>query len=325
MDALDAIISACGGRRSGPRSAQIRCPVADHGQGRGDRNPSVSVTLGDDGAFLAYCHGGCAQDDLVQALRDHGVWPKRSPRGGGLRHHARRRRRAIAPASRVQPTRSPERDLSGAQHDWRRAFIEAELLSGTLGENYLAEARGVGLPRIDTVRFHPTAPFPVSRPDRREPGLIALIHDVDGRLIGAQATALRADGRGKIAGPRARHTFGRIAGGAVRLSPLMGDEMTGLLAIAEGLETALGVTRLFDIPCWAALGSNLGAFACPPGVDHLTIAADHDAAGLTHARTLATREAAERWVEIWHPTTPGEDWADVCAAMVASNAKARAV
>lgn len=322
MDALDAIVSACGGRRSGPRRAKVCCPVPGHGRGRGDRNPSVSVTLSDDGAVLVYCHGGCAQDDLVHALRDLGVWPKGSRRGRGDGRGRRRRQNATAP--RAQPAAAAKQSAGRQGPDWRRAYREARPIPGTPGEVYLGAARAVDLPMADAVRFHPSAPFPVDRADQREPGLIALVHDVEGRLIGGQVTALRADGRGKIDRGRPRHTFGGVAGGAVRLCPMMGDEMTGLLAIAEGVETALGFTRLFGIPCWAGLGSNLGTFIPPLGVDHLIIAADYDDAGLKHARTLKTREAANRDVEIWHPRTPGEDWADECARMHGPNAGGRA-
>jgi hypothetical protein len=37
----------------------VSCPVAGHGKGRGDSNPSVSVTEGQDGRALVKCHAGC--------------------------------------------------------------------------------------------------------------------------------------------------------------------------------------------------------------------------------------------------------------------------
>lgn len=53
------------------------CPVVDHGQGNGDRNPSLSVT-DSDGKLLLKCHGGCSQNDVWSAVRDLGLLPQLS-------------------------------------------------------------------------------------------------------------------------------------------------------------------------------------------------------------------------------------------------------
>lgn len=53
------------------------CPVLDHGQGNGDRNPSLSVTDAD-GKLLLKCHGGCSQHDVWAAVRDMGLLPQLS-------------------------------------------------------------------------------------------------------------------------------------------------------------------------------------------------------------------------------------------------------
>jgi len=53
------------------------CPVVDHGQGNGDRNPSLSVT-DSDGKLLLKCHGGCSQHDVWAAVRDLGLLPQLS-------------------------------------------------------------------------------------------------------------------------------------------------------------------------------------------------------------------------------------------------------
>jgi len=46
---------------------RARCPVPGHGKGDGDRNPSLSITDAD-GKPLLYCHAGCSQDDVWNAL-----------------------------------------------------------------------------------------------------------------------------------------------------------------------------------------------------------------------------------------------------------------
>jgi len=51
------------------------CPVSSHGQGNGDRNPSLCVTENDEGKPLFKCYGGCSQDSVFQAVRDFGLLP----------------------------------------------------------------------------------------------------------------------------------------------------------------------------------------------------------------------------------------------------------
>lgn len=44
------------------------CPVPHHGQGRGDRRPSVSVSEGDDGRVLVKCKAGCSTEAVLQEV-----------------------------------------------------------------------------------------------------------------------------------------------------------------------------------------------------------------------------------------------------------------
>ncbi len=53
----------------------VSCPVPDHGQGRGDRNPSVSVRAADDGRALVKCQAGCEIEEV-------GSYDGGSARGG---------------------------------------------------------------------------------------------------------------------------------------------------------------------------------------------------------------------------------------------------
>jgi hypothetical protein len=47
--------------------AVAQCPVPGHGAGRGDLNPSLSIT-GIEGQVLLRCHAGCAPEDVMAAL-----------------------------------------------------------------------------------------------------------------------------------------------------------------------------------------------------------------------------------------------------------------
>src|SRR5207247_914763 len=43
------------------------CPAHD------DRNPSLSITEGDDGRLLLLCHAGCSQEAVIEAVARKGV------------------------------------------------------------------------------------------------------------------------------------------------------------------------------------------------------------------------------------------------------------
>ena len=49
------------------------CPVSSHGQGNGDRNPSLCITDNDDGKPLFKCFSGCSQESVFNAIKDYGL------------------------------------------------------------------------------------------------------------------------------------------------------------------------------------------------------------------------------------------------------------
>jgi hypothetical protein len=51
------------------------CPVPSHGQGNGDKNPSLSITMSDDGNPLFKCHGGCDQHTVFSTIKEMGLLP----------------------------------------------------------------------------------------------------------------------------------------------------------------------------------------------------------------------------------------------------------
>ena len=67
----DSIAQALEARRSGS-SWMAKCPAHD------DHNPSLSIREVD-GKVLLHCHAGCAQHDVIDALKARGVWqPERT-------------------------------------------------------------------------------------------------------------------------------------------------------------------------------------------------------------------------------------------------------
>lgn len=49
------------------------CPVSSHGQGNGDRNPSLCVSETDEGKPLFKCFSGCSQEEVFNAIKHYGL------------------------------------------------------------------------------------------------------------------------------------------------------------------------------------------------------------------------------------------------------------
>ena len=52
------------------------CPVPSHGKGNGDKNPSLSIDINDEGKPLFHCHGGCSQEDVFHTIRALNLLPE---------------------------------------------------------------------------------------------------------------------------------------------------------------------------------------------------------------------------------------------------------
>ncbi len=99
-------------------------------------------------------------------------------------------------------------------------------------------------------------------------------------------------------------------GAAVRLMP-----HEDVLGIAEGIETALSASILFNVPCWAALTAGLlQEWVAAANVTTVFVFGDNDASstGQAAAFGLARSSKPKAWqrtVEI--PLVTGRDWNDV--------------
>ena len=194
--------------------------------------------------------------------------------------------RARSPSPGLPPRpaddRSPPPWIAGV---WNRAAP----LAGTPAEDYL-RARGLGPPWPRELRW-----------DRRRRRMLARA-SLDRRLRALHATTLPG---------RDRRTYGPVRGAAVRLAAMNG----GVLAMAEGIETALAYAALTGTPTWAALSSaGMKHAPLPEGVTWLAVAADFDGPGLAAAEHLERRaRAAGIAVRIDLPSRHRTDWADVLA------------
>ena len=183
-----------------------------------------------------------------------------------------------------------------------KAWRKADLATGSLVERYL-RGRGITLPPPVSIRFLPR---------QRNwsdggiyPAMIALVQRVPGdadtaavepgaALIdaGAHFTFLQDGGPdapvAKAASDHCKLTLGQLRHGGVWLSPF--EQIGTQLAVAEGIETALSVMQITNLPTVAALSAaGMRSLRWPPQVRRLWIAADNDEAGLKAAEALLGR------------------------------------
>jgi putative DNA primase/helicase len=142
----------------------------------------------------------------------------------------------------------------------------------------------------------------------RFPAVVVPIISPDGEIISAALLYCAA-------APEPRKKFlpkvHSLSGAAVRLF----EPENRRLGVGEGIANALAARQLFGIPTWAALSdSGLKAWSPPPGVEWVTIFADHDKshAGQAAAYALAQRLTRDGiTAEVQMPHVLGTDFADL--------------
>lgn len=251
-----------------------------------DRSPSLSVRAGRT-RLLLHCFAGCSVSQVLDALSRDGLL--------------------------IAGPGGPEREI--APHRGRsRSAVEAiwsggRSVEGTPAAAYLASR---GLHRTwPELRFNPRTPSGRAPLTRFRPALIAAVRD-DSGLVGIQRTFL--DCSEDTAAERAG--LGRFGSGAVRFGG-----HARAMGLAEGIETALSAAALFDMPCWATLGSErFGLISLPPGVEDLHLFLDHDAGG-RRAQGLARERFEGLPIHTHVPPGRGHDWNDVVRRIRADEAE----
>ena len=79
MRPVDLVLERVDNARKAGSGYLVSCPLPGHGQGRGDRDPSVSVTERDDNAVLVNCLAGCETEEIIAAWGLKNGWPIRAP------------------------------------------------------------------------------------------------------------------------------------------------------------------------------------------------------------------------------------------------------
>lgn len=177
--------------------------------------------------------------------------------------------------------------------------------------------RGFGgvWPLPDALRLHRALPYwDGDTKLGTYPAMVAPVTSIDGRIVALHRTYLCTDGwkAPVLSVKKLTGAAGPLIGASIALH----KPARGVVAIAEGIETALAGWCLSGVPAVAAYcAGNLASWRWPAGVQRLVIFADHDKAGRDAADTLRARAFAARLrCEVLTPTEAGADWCDVWAA-----------
>jgi putative DNA primase/helicase len=279
------IARALGGRASG-EGYLCRCPLPSHGQGRGDRSPSLLIKDGN-AAILLKCFAGCDAAEILQELR------RRTIVGETFEHMVR-------PDEHID--RTPEHvPNEEALTLWRGAGCVTE---GSPQARYLV-ARGLTIATPPTIRA-----AEILHLDRYPlPAIVAAVQAPDRRIIAVQRTLIDPRGTKKAQVRLPRLTIGALGWGAIRLAAA-----SEVLGLAEGTEKALAAMQLFNVPCWSSLGaSRMHRVWIPDGVRELHVFADNDDPGRAAAERTAHAHR-HRKVVIHFPPDGTKDWDDVTRA-----------
>jgi putative DNA primase/helicase len=220
----------------------------------------------------------------------------------------------------AQTSIRPPQDQGGKtsiqfKKQWRRGV---HVRPGDVVDRYMRH-RGVGMdiypPCLRTSELdwylekHPDF-LPPGQPDDmyRVPAMFAAVTNPAGQHVATHRTFLAEDGRDKANVSRPRLVSGKFGKGpTIRLAPT-----APLMAIAEGIETALSAAKLFRIPVWSVLyDGGIESFEPPSECQHLIVFADHDPHGVSQRAAEALCARLQFPVEIKMPEQSGADWNDV--------------
>ena len=333
-DRWDAIIPALA-----PELAQafdkigrhVKCP---HHKGATERNLRVPPKFVPDGGMICNTCGTFADGFAVlmwsrgwtfhEAVCEvagylHGYNAARTPEQLDREVELRRKRLVAQEKARQDEDRRTRRSLNAV---WK-ASVPLTAIVAEPGRLYLLHRGLIRIPRTAEIRFHPELTYRDQDSGTvrgRFAALIARVRTVSGQpgsllrlYTNAAGDKLPWEDRKKL---MAHPSSTVLTGGAIHLGPV-----ARVLGVAEGLETALAVTELFGISCWATYSATmLENFVPPPGVEKVVVFADKDVSG-------TGERAAKKLVErLWDmgitagirlPTleipqgSKGVDWLDV--------------
>ena len=269
--------------------------------------------------FEAGIHGGVI--DLIMSARgcgfaaalDHaraflGISEHREPDAAEIRIIAERR------AQQAARTAAAEIEDEGRAEHARALWQAAQPIeAGSIGDTYLQGTRAIPAPAegwpSDLIRFDP-----------RRRAIVVPLTQATGTLTAVQLIHLAADGRkatqadlDRLEAPAGKVTRGVLAGTAWRLpaGDMAAPVTAGMVAVAEGPETALAVWTATGCRTWATIGTIKSDMSVLPGA-HVLICRDDDPLRMKNGQPsqslAASRYAATAWNRAGHVVTVVYPW-----------------
>lgn len=252
-----------------------------------------------EGRGTYYCNQCGAGDGVQLVMMAHGIT---------FREAADKIRTVAVGAEISKPRAEPseEQRMAAMREIWKGGQpVMADNGAGL----YLAN-RGIEGPYPDALRFIPKMRV-ANEEVKYLAAMIGMVRNPDGDVVNFHRTYLQSGKKADISSPKKIMKGPAPHGSYIALSPA-----AEVMGVAEGIETAMHVTRRFGIPCWSLISADgLKAFTPPPIVTHLRIFGDNDAnfVGQAAAYALATRLATRNdhiAVSVEIPDAVGTDWAD---------------
>ena len=183
-----------------------------------------------------------------------------------------------------------------------RVWLESVPIGADKAEparRYLAR-RGLALNEFPNLMFHPALVYHDGQKIvGRFPAMVAMVYDQAGKPVTIHRTYLTSDGqKADVESPKKLMSYPddrKIMGGAIHLC-----KPGRVLAVAEGIETALAVWLGTGIPTWATVNAvMMENFVPPQGVEQLIIFADKDRPSKVHPAGHGQEASKALVVKTW--------------------------
>lgn len=160
--------------------------------------------------------------------------------------------------------------------------------------------RGLALQEMPNLMFHPRLIYhDGEKIVGRFPAIVAMVQGEGGEAVTLHRTYLTEDGRkAEVESPKKMMRYPedrKVLGGAIRLC-----KPGRILAVAEGIETALAVWQGTGIPTWATVNAVMMAnFVVPQGVEQLIVFSDKDRSTVQHPQGHGQEAAKALVTKTW--------------------------
>lgn len=195
-----------------------------------------------------------------------------------------------------------------------------QIREGDETSSYLQNRTG-GVWFSSALRTHPALWHPEA--NQTFPAMVAKITDIDNKPVSIHRTYILGGKKAPTAKTKMLMAGTIPDGSAIRLLPY-----DNILGIAEGIETALSASTIFDVPVWAAISGAIMAKWKPPlNVEKIVIFGDNDLNYIGQLTAYKLAYALRREYEgqyditVAIPNIRGADWNDVLT--INGTAKAR--